>query len=68
MSTQHMDETTIITKQNRCFMKDLVEYEEAIEAKINYKKTNVYGMTAGKHPIENIEWCSLGIFFGNDNP
>ena len=75
-----MDDTTIIIKQNRCFkevIKELQLYEEATEAKINYKKTK--GLWTGSwrgrrtSPIQGIKWTSgdvenLGIFFGNDNP
>ena len=42
ISTNYMDDTTIIIKQNRCFkevIKELEQYEEASEAKVNYKKT-----------------------------
>ena len=75
-----MDDTTIIIKQNRCFkevIKELALYEDASEAKINYKKTK--GLWTGSwkgrriSPIEGIKWTSgdvknLGIFFGNDSP
>ena len=42
VSLHYMDDTTIIIKQNRCFkevIKELESYEEATEAKANYKKT-----------------------------
>ena len=80
MSTHYMDDTTIIIKQNRCFkevIKELGEYEEATEAKINYEKTKGLWTGSWKNrrttPIENIKWSSgdvknLGIYFGNDNP
>jgi hypothetical protein len=80
VSTHYMDDTTIIIKQNRCFkevIKELGEYEEATEAKINYKKTTGLWTGSWKNrrssPIENIKWSSgdvknLGIYFGNDNP
>ena len=75
-----MDDTTIIIKQNRCFkevIKELVSYEEATEAKVNYNKTK--GLWTGSwkgrriSPMNNIKWTSgnvnnQGIYFGNDNP
>ena len=42
VSLHYMDDTTIIIKQNRCFkevIKEIQLYEEATEAKVNYKKT-----------------------------
>ena len=80
VSVHYMDDTTIIIKQNRCFkevIKELTLYEEASEAKVNYKKTK--GLWTGSwkgrrtSPIEGIKWTSgdlknLGVFFGNDDP
>ena len=45
VSAHYMDDTTIIIKQNRCFkevIKELELYEQATEAKVNYKKIKVY--------------------------
>ena len=42
VSVHYMDDTTIIIKQNRCFkevIKEFRSYEEASEAKVNYRKT-----------------------------
>ena len=80
ISVHYMDDTTIIIKQNRCFkevIKELELYEEASEARVNYKKTK--GLWTGSwkgrrtSPIEGIKWTSgdvrnLGIYFGNENP
>ena len=80
ISVHYMDDTTIIIKQNRCFkevIKELAQYEEASEAKVNYSKTQ--GLWTGSwkgrrvSPMPQIRWSSgdvqnLGIFFGNKNP
>ena len=80
VSVHYMDDTTIMIKQNRCFkevIKELSQYSEASEAKVNYSKTK--GLWTGSwkgrrlSPIGNIKWTSedvpnLGIFFGNNNP
>ena len=80
VSVHYMDDTTIIIKQNRCFkevIKELELYEEASEARVNYKKTK--GLWTGSwkgrrtSPIEGIKWTSgdlknLGIYFGNETP
>ena len=80
VSVHYMDDTTIIIKQNRCFkevIKELEQYEEATEARVNYKKTKGLwtGSWRGRRttPIEGIKWTSgdvenLGIYFGNENP
>ena len=80
VSVHYMDDTTIIIKQNRCFkevIKELRLYEEASEARVNYKKTKGLwtGSWKGRRttPIGGIKWSSgdvenLGIFFGNENP
>ena len=80
VSVHYMDDTTIIIKQNRCFkevIKELSQYSEASEAKVNYSKTK--GLWAGSwkgrrlSPMDNIKWTSgnvqnLGIYFGNNDP
>ena len=80
VSAHYMDDATIIIKQNRCFkevIKELEAYENASEAKVNYKKTK--GLWTGNwkgrrvSPLSNVKWTSgdvknLGIFFGNENP
>ena len=46
-----MDDTTIATMQNRCLkevIKELSQYEEESEAKVNYSKHRVYGLEVGK--------------------
>ena len=80
VSVHYMDDTTIIIKQNRCFkevIKELNMYEEATEARVNYKKTKGLwtGSWRGRRtlPMPGIKWTSgdvenLGIFFGNENP
>ena len=74
-----MDDTTIAITQNRCFkevIKELELYEQASEARVNYKKTK--GLWTGNwrgrrtSPI-NIQWTSgnvenLGLYFGNKDP
>ena len=80
VSVHYMDDTTITITQNRCFkevIKELSQYEEASEAKVNYSKTQ--GLWTGSwkgrriSPMKNVKWSSgdienLGIYFGNDNP
>ncbi len=80
VSAHYMDDTTIIIKQNRCFkevIKELELYEQATEAKVNYKKTKGLWVGSWKgrrtSPIPSIRWTSgdlknLGIYFGNENP
>ena len=79
VSAHYMDDTTIIIKQNRCFkevIKELSDYEEASDAKVNYKKSK--GLWTGswkgrRNKPMGIIWTSknvknLGVFFGNSNP
>ena len=73
-----MDDTTITITQNRCFkevIKELSQYEEASEAKVNYSKTQGLWTGAWKgrrlSPMDHIKWSSgdvknLGIYFGNN--
>ena len=79
VSAHYMDDTTIIIKQNRCFkevIKELEQYGQATEARINWGKTK--GLWTGSwkgrrtSPL-NITWTSenvknLGVYFGNNNP
>ena len=74
-----MDDTTIIIKQNCCFkevIKELEDYEQATEARVNWSKTK--GLWTGSwkgrriSPL-NITWTSenvknLGVYFGNTDP
>ena len=42
VSAHNIDDTTITIRQNRCFkevIKEISDYEEASDAKVNYKKT-----------------------------
>ena len=79
ISLHYADDAIITIKQNRCFKevyKELIDYETATGAKINYSKTK--GLWVGKWknrqdtPL-NIKWTNknvrtLGIYFGNENP
>ena len=79
VSAHYADDTTIIIRQNRCFkevIKEIKEYEEASDAKVNYTKTK--GLWTGswkqrRVPPMDIAWTSknvfsLGVFFGNSDP
>ena len=79
VSAHYADDTTIIIRQNRCFkevIKEIKDYEEASDAKVNYTKTK--GLWTGswkgrRVPPMNISWTSknifsLGVYFGNVDP
>ena len=79
VSAHYMDDTTITIRQNRCFkevIKEISDYEEASDAKVNYKKTKGLWTGSWKNrrvPPMDITWTSknvfsLGVFFGNKDP
>ena len=79
ISMHYADDATITITQNRCFkevIKDLMDYEEATGAKVNYSKTKGLWVGTWKNRTDqpiNIEWTSknvkaLGVYFGNESP
>ena len=78
VSLHYADDITIIIKQNKCFkevIKEILDYELASGAKVNYGKTKGLWVGCWKDRTDSplgITWTNesvknLGVYFGNDN-